>query len=130
VVDEVVAGALIKDARILLCHRSPDRQWYPDVWDLPGGHIEPGESPAEALKRELLEEVGVTPGDLSPEPFDRLFSSDFEMSVWRVLSWVGTPCNRSPEEHDAIEWFGAAELASLTLAHPSYPQLLHRCVSP
>ena len=24
--------------RILLCHRRPDRAWYPDVWDLPGGH--------------------------------------------------------------------------------------------
>ena len=55
-----MAGVMIKDGRILLCHRSPHRRWYPDVWDLPGGHVEPGETSTEALKRELLEELGVS----------------------------------------------------------------------
>jgi 8-oxo-dGTP diphosphatase len=58
--EAVVAGAWIDEGRILLCHRSPERQWYPDVWDLPLGHVEPGENPGDALKRELHEELGVT----------------------------------------------------------------------
>ena len=33
------------DGRVLMVHRHPDRRWYPDCWDLIGGHIEPGESP-------------------------------------------------------------------------------------
>ena len=37
---DVVAGVLIRDGHVLLCHRSPAREWYPDVWDLPGGHVE------------------------------------------------------------------------------------------
>jgi 8-oxo-dGTP diphosphatase len=38
-------------------HRSRDRRWYPDVRDLPGGRVEPGEDEPAALTRELREEV-------------------------------------------------------------------------
>ena len=55
-----IVTALLRDGnRILLCHRSPRRRWYPDVWDLPGGHVEPGELPGAALARELREEHGI-----------------------------------------------------------------------
>jgi len=35
----------VRDGCVLLCHRHPNRQWYPNVWDVPGGHIEADESP-------------------------------------------------------------------------------------
>ncbi|GID92165.1 NUDIX hydrolase [Amorphoplanes digitatis] len=58
-----IVTALLRDGnRVLLCHRSPQRRWYPDVWDLPGGHVEPGEPPGAALARELREELVVHPG--------------------------------------------------------------------
>lgn len=56
----VVAAVLRRRGRALLVHRSPQRRWYPDVWDLPGGHVEAGEDPAQALARELTEELGTT----------------------------------------------------------------------
>ena len=99
--ESVVAGALIEGRRILLCHRSPGRRWYPEVWDLPGGHEELGETPTEALERELLEEL-------------------CDMGIWFVGSWNGMPANLAPEEHDAIAWFTADELTALEMAHPSY----------
>jgi 8-oxo-dGTP pyrophosphatase MutT (NUDIX family) len=121
--EAIVAGVMIKDGRILLCHRSADRQWYPDVWDLPGGHVELGESPTEALRRELAEELGVSVHSLS-HPLGRLCTPEIEMDIWQVTGWHGTPANLAPEEHDAIAWFTAEELTSLEVAHGSYLPLL------
>jgi 8-oxo-dGTP diphosphatase len=54
----VVAGLLGDgEGRILLTRRRPD-QPLPDQWELPGGKMEPGEAPDEALRRELVEELG------------------------------------------------------------------------
>jgi 8-oxo-dGTP diphosphatase len=52
----VAAGALFIDAdgRVLLVHPT-----YKDTWDIPGGYVERGESPAAACKREVLEELGI-----------------------------------------------------------------------
>jgi len=52
----VAAGALIRDAegRILLV-----KPTYKDGWDIPGGYVVPGESPAEACSREIAEEIGL-----------------------------------------------------------------------
>ncbi|WP_308818018.1 NUDIX hydrolase [Pseudonocardia alni] len=53
----VAAGALFLDeaGRILLVHPT-----YKDTWDIPGGYVERGESPAAACRREIAEELGLT----------------------------------------------------------------------
>ena len=56
---KVVAGALVREGRVLLVHRRPNKHACPDVWDLPGGLIEAGESELGALMLELHEEIGV-----------------------------------------------------------------------
>jgi hypothetical protein len=48
---KVVVGALVREGRVLLVHRSPNKHAYPDVWDLPGGLIEAGESPCQVRLR-------------------------------------------------------------------------------
>jgi 8-oxo-dGTP diphosphatase len=59
-----IVTAFLRDGnRVLLCHRSARRRWYPDVWDLPGGHVERGELPGASLVRELREELGI---DIAP----------------------------------------------------------------
>ena len=52
----VAAGALFFDdqGRVLLVHPT-----YKDTWDIPGGYVERGESPAAACRRELKEELGI-----------------------------------------------------------------------
>jgi 8-oxo-dGTP diphosphatase len=56
---KLVVAALVRDRerRVLLTRRRAD-QPMPLYWELPGGKLEPGESPAEALSRELAEELG------------------------------------------------------------------------
>ncbi|GAB2951528.1 hypothetical protein GCM10027280_44910 [Micromonospora polyrhachis] len=56
------AGALIvdDDGRIFFQRRSPHRRLFPNVWDIVGGHLEPGEDTEDALHREVTEETGWT----------------------------------------------------------------------
>jgi 8-oxo-dGTP pyrophosphatase MutT (NUDIX family) len=53
-------GALIRDDqhRVHARRRAPDRPLLPGIWDIVGGHLEAGETPEEALSREVEEETG------------------------------------------------------------------------
>jgi 8-oxo-dGTP diphosphatase len=54
----VVAALIVKHGDILICQRTR-HQVMPLKWEFPGGKIEPGEKPKEALRRELEEELGI-----------------------------------------------------------------------
>jgi 8-oxo-dGTP diphosphatase len=114
---EVVVAALVREGRVLLVHRSPNRRAYPDVWDLPGGHIETGETELTALTREMHEELGVQIATGSATHLCRLDAGRGEESVrlsaWIVGKWEGTPTNAAPDEHDEIRWFQPGELPAL-----------------
>ena len=56
---QVVAGVLQSDGKILVGQRLA-RQSHPLKWEFPGGKVEPGESPEQALARELEEELGIS----------------------------------------------------------------------
>jgi 8-oxo-dGTP pyrophosphatase MutT (NUDIX family) len=114
---EVVTAALVREGRVLLVHRSPNRRAYPGVWDLPGGHVETGESELAALTRELHEELGVQIATVSAVHLCRLDAGRggevVRLSAWLVGEWQGTPTNVAPDEHDEIRWFLPEELPSL-----------------
>ncbi len=124
----VVSGVLRQRSRALIVHRCSHRRWYPDAWDLPGGHLTDGEDPRTALVRELQEELGVV-AEVVGDPFAQLRGSDFRMDVWAVDHWVGAPINAAPEEHDALAWVTEQELHGLRLADRRLPQLLYAALS-
>ncbi|MGX6608545.1 NUDIX hydrolase [Micromonosporaceae bacterium Da 78-11] len=105
---------------MLLCHRSPGRRWYPDVWDLPGGHVELGELPGVALARELREELGIDIAVPLGPPLREVSGATFDMQIWLIETWVGSPVNAAPDEHDAIGWFTEDALGGLALAHDGH----------
>ncbi len=125
----IVAGLLRDGDRILLCHRSPRRRWYPDVWDLPGGHVEPGEQPGAALARELREELGIDVAAPSGPPRYDVSGDTYEMRIWLIEAWTGSPVNVASEEHDAIGWFAEDALGDLSLAHDSYPAMFRKVLA-
>ena len=126
---DISAGLLCRQDRVLLGRRSTRRKAYPGVWDLPGGHVETGETVEEALVRELREEVGVTPTEwrefaVLREPGVGDESADtLCFHLFLVTEWRGDPYNRQPDEHDTIAWLTLDDVTGLTLAYPGYPAL-------
>ena len=121
------AGILIKDNRILLGKRSSDRKFYPDVWDLIGGHCEGNETPEQTLSRELNEEIGVTPTKIIPiavlQDPESVIHGDYEYHIYLVTNWIGSPINLSTNEHSELLWFEIEDATKLSLAHPKYIEL-------
>jgi 8-oxo-dGTP diphosphatase len=127
---EVVAALIVESQRVLLGQRSPRRAFWPGVWDLFGGHVEPGEKQHQALVRELQEELGITPTtwrylETISLPADRS-ADEVTVHLYLVTAWSGTPANRQLEEHSVIGWFSLEQAAELPLAHPAYPMLFAR----
>ena len=125
-------AALLRGREILLGRRSPDRPFYPGVWDLIGGHCEGRESPLQTLLRELGEELGVHPTeyeliDILDEPNLEVHGAH-EYHVFAVTAWDGEPRNLRPLEHSDIQWFSVEDAVGLELADPRYPALLRQMV--
>jgi 8-oxo-dGTP diphosphatase len=115
----VVGAAVVVDGRLLAARR-PARDGAPGGWELPGGKVEPGESPERALVREVAEELGCTvtvTGTLAGE------APIGDTMVLRVLTAELTDGQPAPHEHDAIRWLGAAELDSVDWLAPDRPFL-------
>ena len=98
-----------------MVHRHPERRWYPDCWDLVGGHVEAGESPEQAVVRECGEELNVRIFDPRPIPME-FTDPTIEMHAFVVDRWEGEPVNAAPDEHDELGWFGPCELGDLKIA--------------
>jgi mutator protein MutT len=119
----VVAGIVVRRDRVLLCHRSSERAWFP-VWDLPGGHVENGETHTGALVRELHEELGIVTAEPAELDAVRVVTSEFDLSVWVIGQWAGQAGNAAPREHDDVSLFLLGQVSSLHLADASYVDLL------
>src|SRR5687767_3237701 len=135
---EVVAALIVESQMILLGQRSPTRAFYPNVWDVFGGHIEPGEHQQETLVRELREELGITPTKwnfletlvTSIPKGDEIETYELYLHLYLVTGWSRTPVNRQLHEHTFIQWFSLAEAVQLDLAHPTYPHIFTKYLTP
>lgn len=100
---EVAAAVMQRaDGAFLLAQRPPGKV-FAGFWEFPGGKIEPGEPAAQALARELHEELGIEV--LCAYPWiTRVFSyphATVRLNFFRVSAWTGEP---HPKEQQAIAW--------------------------
>ncbi|WP_410786938.1 GNAT family N-acetyltransferase [Kribbella sp. C-35] len=109
-------GALIQDAehRVYLQRRTAERRLLPGIWDIVGGHLEAGETPEEALVREVEEETGWKVRDIVRTVAD--WEWEWEGRVRREVDYLVTvdgDLTRPRLEdgkHDASAWAGPGDL--------------------
>ncbi len=107
----VVAALISQDDRILVCQRTR-HQTMPLKWEFPGGKIEEGEQPRDALRRELEEELGIeaTIGDeVARIRHDYKNGSAVELRFFAVREYKGEIQNRIFKD---MRWARPSELPS------------------
>jgi 8-oxo-dGTP diphosphatase len=118
----VVAGIAIRDGRLLLLRR-PEDGACPGLWEFPGGKIEPGETPFDALAREWTEEIGVTVAGAEPFAFSTGDAGGRPLILlfFKVTAFSGEPAALLPGS--SLRWSPAEEAALLAMPAPDAPVL-------
>ena len=92
---EVVAAILEREGRVLIGRRQP-AQAHPQKWEFPGGKVEPGESPPQALTRELEEELGIREAageEIARYEYTYPGRAPITLFFFRITSYQGEPRN-------------------------------------
>lgn len=116
---DVVGAVIVKDGTILCAQRGADSR-LPDLWEFPGGKIEVGETPREALEREITEEL-----KCRIEVGEQIVRTthEYDFAVVTLTTFFCTLLDGSPEltEHAAVVWLPPALLGSLHWAPADIP---------
>ena len=116
----VVGAAVVRDGRVLACRRTSPPE-AAGRWEFPGGKVEAGESPEEALVRELAEELRV---EVTVSGWLDGVAAIGDTHQLRVaLAAVVDGAEPDPVEHDATRWLGARELDEVDWLEPDRPFL-------
>lgn len=110
----VTAAVWEEDGKVFIARRKSGKN-LAGKWEFPGGKIEPGETPEEALTREIMEELSmkIEVGELLCRVFFKEGSIDLELLAYRVRRVSGDPVL---SEHDLMRWVAPGELEAFDLA--------------
>lgn len=116
-----VMAAVIRggDGRILLAQRPLDKH-QGGKWEFPGGKLEAGETPLQALARELDEELGIIPEQAVPliKVRHTYPKRAVLLDVWEVTAFSGKPHGK---EGQPVAWFEAEDMRELEFPPANYP---------
>ena len=116
---EVVGAVFIRDGKVLAAKRGPDKA-LPGMWEFPGGKIEPGESAAEALRRELAEELKV---DVEIRNYLTTTEYEYDFGIVSLATYYVELTSSDPvlTEHVEIRWLRKSELFDVDWAPADIP---------
>lgn len=116
---KVVGAVIVRDGLVLCARRAPGGETG-DLWEFPGGKIEPGESAGHALEREILEELGC---HIKVGAKVTATTHEYDFGVITLTTFYcdlldGTP---TATEHAALLWLAPDELDDLEWAPADEP---------
>ena len=118
----VSVAALINSDGLILLTQRPKGKSMPDLWEFPGGKLKPGETPQEAIIRELREEINidVAPQDLQPVSFieQRLKNVLLILLLFITRHWKK---DVSPQENQKMIWIPPERLGTYPMPPASLP---------
>jgi len=107
-----MAAVLRRGDELLICQR-PLHKRHGGLWEFPGGKCEPGESDADALRRELREELGLEATEIGSPEYEVWDEGSPFVIVFVPVKARGEPI---AIEHIAVRWGSVDEIARLPLA--------------
>ena len=124
----VVACALVDTDRRVLIAQRPEGKHMANMWEFPGGKLEPGETPEAALIRELREELDVETKEACLAPLS-FASHTYEkmhllMPLYVCRRWQGTP---TAKEHKALKWVRPQALRDYPMPPADEPLIAALC---
>ncbi|WP_406268371.1 NUDIX domain-containing protein [Nocardia sp. NBC_00881] len=114
----VIGVAVFRERRLLVVRRVPD-DYHGGMYELPGGGVESGETFAECVARELLEETGLRLRAITGflAGFDYATRTKAKVRKYNVVVEAEPgDVALTPQEHDAFAWIDAGALAELPMA--------------
>lgn len=116
---EVVGAVIVRDNFVLAAQRGPDKA-LEGLWEFPGGKVEPGESPADALTREIEEELGcrIQVGKHITSTTHEYEFGTIGLATYYATLTTGTP---TASEHSELRWVPFDDLQSLEWAPADLP---------
>ncbi|GAA5614481.1 DNA mismatch repair protein MutT [Streptomyces glebosus] len=126
----VVGGAVCERGRLLAARRSAPPA-LAGRWELPGGKVEDGETPQQALERELREELGVEAAALERIPGEWILRPGYVLQVWTARLLSGEP--RPLQDHDELRWLLPGEenqVDWLDQDRPAVAEAMRRLAAP
>lgn len=119
---DVVAAVIVDGDRVLACRRREGKA-EAGKWEFPGGKVESGEAPRDALVREIREELGVDVeiGEKLRSDVTDAAGRSIRLTCFSVHLAEGRPT--ASTDHDRLEWVRPTELAMLDWAEPDLPMV-------
>lgn len=117
----VMGAAIVREGRVLAARRTSPAGGAAG-WEFPGGKVEPGEHPEQAIVREISEELGCGIEVTGHLPGEVPIREGYALRVALASLVEGEPGPRE-NEHDAVRWLGPEELDAVEWLRPDLPFL-------
>lgn len=118
----VVAAVFVVDSKVLACRRAPHKA-AAGQWEFPGGKVESGEDPYNALVREIKEELGLDCETIRTFDVSDTSAAIQTIRLETILCKLQINQKLESNDHDDFAWVSASESKKLNWASPDLPAL-------